>query len=91
MQIILGVEEAIAAPEGFDAKAVTVKCVWNQPYMSFGPATLHASYCFTLYFGEAVVERARQLVTSFRLKNSGEDTRALLPLLRPRFTTDIAR
>lgn len=45
--LAIAVEEAIVAPEGFDAQVpITLKCVWNQPYMSLSVDSISAPYCF---------------------------------------------
>lgn len=57
----LAVEETIVAPEGFDAQIpITLKNVWNQPYLSMDPRAISAPYCYYLHFGDEGVQRVRK-------------------------------
>ena len=45
--LAFAVEDAIVAPEGFDAQIpIRLNCVWNQPYMSPGADSISAPYSF---------------------------------------------
>lgn len=72
--LTLAVEEAIVAPEGFDAQVpIALKCVWNQPYMSLGADSISAAYSFYLHFGAQGVQRVREVSATKRfdkLRNS---------------------
>jgi hypothetical protein len=60
--LTIAVEKPIVAPEGFDAQnLITLKCVWNQPYISLGADLISAPYSFYLHFGAQGVQRAREL------------------------------
>jgi hypothetical protein len=59
--LAIAVHEAIVAPKGFDTQTpITLKCVWNQPYMSLGADVISAPYSFCLHFGAEGVQRARE-------------------------------
>lgn len=61
-RMVFAVDEVLDAPTDFDAREpFELACGWNQPYMSFGPSEVHASFCFTVYFGSEGVSRARNV------------------------------
>ena len=86
--LAIAVEEAIVAPEGFDTQIpITLKCVWNQPYMSLGADAISAPYSFYLHFGAQGVQRARQF-SATRVCDKLRNSPMLLGLLRACFQPD---
>jgi hypothetical protein len=86
--LAIAVEEAIVAPEGFDARIpIMLKCVWNQPYMSLGADCISAPYSFYLHFGAQGVQRAREF-SATRFFHNPRNSRMLLGLLRACFHPD---
>jgi hypothetical protein len=57
--------EVFGDAESIDSsKPFRIACTWNQPYMSTSQECINAGYCFTLYFGDEGVSRARDLWSS---------------------------
>jgi hypothetical protein len=80
--LTIAVKETIVAPEGFDAQTpITLRCVWNQPYMSLCPDSISAPYSFYLHFGAQGVQRVREL-SATRLFDTASNSRTALGLLR---------
>jgi hypothetical protein len=67
----LAVIEKIVAPPDFEGHEYEVACGWNQPYLSVNPDGISAPYSFYLPFGNAGVERARELNRYLREKFGG--------------------
>ena len=85
----LAVEEVIVAPEGFEEKVpITLKCVWNHPYMSMGADLISAPYSFYLHFGAQGVQRVREL-SATRFFDKLRDSPMALGVLRASFESDI--
>lgn len=87
--LAIAVQEAIVAPDGFDPHIpVTLRCVWNQPYLSLGVDHISAPYSFYLHFGAQGVQRARDF-SATKLFGKLRNSPALLGLLRSCFNSNV--
>jgi hypothetical protein len=86
--LAIAAEEAIVAPDGFDAQIpIALKCVWNQPYLSLGADSISAPYSFYLHFGAQGVQRAREF-SATKCFDKLRSSPMLLGLLRACFEPD---
>jgi len=86
----VAVEETIVAPKGLDAQfPITLKNVWNQPYLSMDSHCISAPYGYYLHFGDEGVQRVRKL--SAELSDKQKNGPFTLGLLRGCFQRNLLR